>query len=71
MLNKLDVNLEKSCFMYFNKTTSSATDNIHEINLPIMIGPTKIKHVSKTKFLGNLIDEKLSWEAHFKSLTKS
>ena len=38
MLNKLHVNLEKSCFMYFNKTTSSATDNDHEINPPIMIG---------------------------------
>ena len=42
MLNKLHVNLEKSCFMYFNKTTSSATDNDHEINPPIIIGSTEI-----------------------------
>ena len=70
MLNKLHVNLEKSCFMYFNKTTSCATDNDHDINPPIMIGSTEIKHVSKIKFIGVLIDEKLSWEAHDKSLTK-
>ena len=55
MLNKLHVNLEKSCFMYFNKTNSSATDNDHEINPPIMIGSTEIKDVSKIKFLGVLI----------------
>ena len=47
MLNKLHVNLEKSCFMYFNKTTSCATDNDHDINPPIMIGSTEIKRVSK------------------------
>ena len=54
--------------MYFNKTTSCATDNDHDINPPIMIGSTEIKRVSKIKFLGVLIDEKLSWEAHVKSL---
>ena len=70
MLNKLHVNLEKSCFMYFNKITSCDTDNDHDINPPIMIGSTEIKRVSKIKFLGVLIDEKLSWEAHVKSLTK-
>ena len=58
MLNKLHVNLEKSCFMYFNQTTSCAIDNDHEINPPIMIGSTEIKRVSKIKFLGVLIDEK-------------
>ena len=41
-----------------------------DINPPIMIGSTEIKRVSKIKFLGVLIDEKLSWEAHVKSLTK-
>ena len=56
--------------MYFNKTTSSATDNDHDRNPSIMIGSTEIKHVSKIKFLGVLIDEKLSWEAHVKSITK-
>ena len=56
--------------MYFNKITSCATDNDHDINPPIMVGSTEIKRVSKIKFLDVLIDEKLSWEAHVKSLTK-
>ena len=58
MLNKVYVNLEKSCFMYFNKITSIATDNDHDRNPPIMIGSTEIKRVSKIKFLGVLIDKK-------------
>ena len=36
---------------------------------PIMIGPTEIKRVSEIKFLCVVIDEKLSWDAHAKSLT--
>ena len=32
-----------------------------------MIGPTEIKRVSEIKFLGVVIDEKLSWGAHVKS----
>ena len=67
MLNKLHVNLEKSCFMYFIKTSSNdENDNIHSI----MIGPTNIKRVSEMKFLGVVIDEKLSWYAYVKLLTK-
>ena len=45
-------------------------DNEHDINHPILIGSTEVKCVSKIKFLGVLIDEKLSWEAHVNSLTK-
>ena len=37
MLNKL----------HLNKTTSCATDNDHNINLPIMIGSTEIKRFLK------------------------
>ena len=35
-----------------------------------MIGPTEIKRVSEIKFLDVVIDEKLSWDAQVKSLTK-
>ena len=69
MLNKLHVNLEKSCFMYFTKTSSN-DDNENDNIPPIMIGATEIKRVSEIKFLGVVIDEKLSWDAHVKSLTK-
>ena len=71
ILNKLHVNLEKSCFMYFTKTSSNdENDNENDNIPPIMIGATEIKRVSEIKFLGVVIDEKLSWDAHVKSLTK-
>ena len=71
MLNKLHVNLEKSYFMYFTKTSSNdENDNENDNIPPIIIGPTEIKRVSEIKFLGVVIDEKLSWDAHVKSLTK-
>ena len=44
-------------------------DNENDNIPPIMIGPTEIKHVSEIKFLGVVTDEKLSWDAHVKSLT--
>ena len=65
MLNKLHVNLEKSCFMDFTKTSSNdKNDNENDNIPPIMIGATEIKRVSEIKFLGVVIDEKLSWDAH-------
>ena len=65
------MNLEKSCFMYFTKTSSNdENDNENDNIPPIMIGATEIKRVSEIKFLGVVIDEKLSWDAHVKSLTK-
>ena len=54
--------------MYFTKTSSNdENDNIP----PIMIGHTEIKRVSEIKFLGVVIDGKLSWDAHVKSLTNN
>ena len=68
--NKLHINYDKSCFMYFRKSGQQKLDN--ENNLPpIMIGKKEIKPVSETKFLGVTIDEQLSWDAHVKLLTKS
>ena len=72
LFNKLHINFDKSCFMYFTKTSNSKLpSNIdNECNLPIMIGVTEIKQVSETKFLGVTIDDKLSWDAHVKTLSK-
>ena len=55
--------------MYFNpkKKTDSDLDNA----LPtIRIGTTEIKRVGHIKFLGVIIDDKLTWEHHIKALTK-
>ena len=57
--------------MYFNKTTSCATYNDHDINPPIMIGSTEIKRVSKIKFLGVLIDENYHGKPMSSHLQKS
>ena len=57
--------------MYFTKTSSNdENDNENDYIPPVMIGPTELKRVSEIKFLGVVIDEKLSWNAHVKSLTK-
>ena len=61
MLNKLHVNLEKSCFMYFTKTfNNDENDNENDNIPPIMSGPTEIKRVFEIKFVGVVIDKKLS-----------
>ena len=67
LLNKLHINLDKSCFMYFSKYNHNTDDESYP---PILIGTTEIGKVSETKFLGIKIDENLSWDAHIKSLNK-
>ena len=58
--------------MFFTKTSSvDENDNKNDNIPPIMIGPTEIKRVSEIKFVGVVIDEKLSWDAHDKPLTKT
>ena len=56
--------------MHFAKSDiNSVSDDNKELPL-IMIGPNEIEKVSETKYLGVIIDENLSWEAHVKSLVK-
>ena len=64
------MHLEKSCFMYFTKTPSHDENDNENDYPPIIIGPTLIKRVSEIQFLGVVIDKKLSWDAHMKSLTQ-
>jgi len=63
--NKLHINLTKCCYMHFNRQTNDTDDNPE-----LLIGNTPISQVSKTKFLGIIIDDKLTWEPHIASLTK-
>ena len=73
-VNKLHINLDKSCYMYFKNTLNSKNshnlDDTENFGPAVMIGPNEIKQVSETKFLGVTIDEKLTWDAHIKSLSK-
>ena len=56
-LNKLSLNVSKTNFMLF--TNSKCETAIH-----ISINNINIDMVSKTKFLGVLIDNKLNWKEH-------
>ena len=68
--NKLHINQKKSCYMYFNPKKSENPDNFDSINaLPqLSIDGYNIKRVSETRFLGVIIDEKLSWIPHINQL---
>ena len=61
--NKLHVNLEKSCYMYFNNTRKS--ENAEKLNKFVLkISNTSLPQVEHTKFLGVIIDNKLTWQPH-------
>ena len=67
--NKLHVNLEKSCYMYFNNTRKS--ENVEKLNnFVLKISNTSLPQVKHTKFLGVIIDNKLTWQPHLTSLVK-
>ena len=59
--NKLHVNLEKSCYMYFNNTRKS--ENVEKLNNFVLnISNISLSQVKHTKFLGVIIDNKLTWQ---------
>ena len=56
--NKLTINEKKTNFIIFTKKT------FNKESISIKIGESAIQRVSSTKFLGVVIDEKLSWANH-------
>ena len=68
MANKLHINLDKTCFIYFRPKNLKLTENAETIS--IFLNGTEIEEVSETKFLGVTIDNQLSWEPHVSTLTK-
>ena len=71
--NKLHINLEKSCYMHFSKGKNEVevvnSDNTEKL-YKLKINQHELPKVSHTKFLGVIIDDKLSWSDHIKALTK-
>ena len=59
--NKLFLNYSKSNFIIFTKKKIN-----HKFR--ITIGNNEIQQVKSTKYLGVILDEKLNWEPHIKSL---
>ena len=66
--NKLHINMEKCCYMYFDPSNNTTLDNIEVYD--ISINGIPIKQVSETKFLGIIVDDKLSWDPHIKNLRR-
>ena len=62
--NRLSLNIDKTNFMTFRPK------NRNDPSPDIMISGTKINQVDKAKFLGVIIDSKLSWSDHTKHVIK-
>ena len=61
-VNKLSLNIKKTHFMLFSNKKKYCE------NVTIKIDGQNIKRVSKTKFLGVQIDDKLLWKEHVKTV---
>ena len=68
ILNKLHINMTKCCFIHFKPTNYKPMAEDGLFNLKVSDFP--IKKTSETKFLGVIIDEKLSWESHTTDLKR-
>ena len=60
-VNKLSLNLTKTSFMVFTNKSIS--------NVSLFMCNTEIERVAVTKFLGVIIDDKLTWKEHIKQLS--
>ena len=68
-LNKLHINMSKCCYIHFKPKTNTSQDTLAE-PLHLQIDDFVIKKTQQTKFLGVIIDEKLSWEPHILNLKR-
>lgn len=62
--NKLSLNVNKTNYMIFTKTTTPTS------NYSVTIGSEKLNAVVETKFLGMIIDNKLTWGSHMEYCRK-
>ena len=62
LVNKLHINMEKCCYMHFKPKTYNSNDENNPQRYEIKIGETLIEQVCETKFLGIVIDDRLSWD---------
>ena len=64
--NKLTLNYSKTEYIDFSKPVVGSSDH----NFTLNIDGNKIRKVNETKFLGVLIDNKVSWRGHIKGVVK-
>jgi len=62
--NRLSLNIQKTSFIMFGYKKVPAIYNSHDFNLCIRIDNENISRVDYTKFLGVIIDNKLTWQRH-------
>ena len=67
--NLLHINIKKCCYMYFSPTKRQSIENEPECSR-LQIDGIPIKPVSKTKFLGVILDDQLNWVPHIEQLVK-
>ena len=71
LANKLHVNVKKCCYMLFNPHKSrNKCSQDSQNDLELRMNNHIIERVAKTKFLGVIIDEDLSWRPHIEYLVK-
>ena len=64
-LNKLSLNIKKSCFIIFTEKNKK----YYKFKSCLSIGKNELTQVSSTTFLGVLIDERLSWKSHIRHVS--
>ena len=62
--NGLSLNVKKTCYMIFSRRRLDPS----QINQNVQIDGTVIERKAETRFLGVIVDEKLSWASHIKAI---
>ena len=70
-VNKLSVNATKTNYMIMGTQHMTSMEDHSVRNVDIILDKTMLKRVDKTKFLGVIIDENLSWKNHIDGITKT
>ena len=65
--NKLTMNSSKTCFVIFYAKNKNKHNEFKELEVPNIT----IHRVHSTKYLGVILDDKLNWQEHVKSVCKS
>ena len=66
--NKLSVNASKTNFMMMGTTRQTSKP---ENSIKVILDNVELSRVNKTKFLGVLIDENLTWKDHIDAISKT
>ncbi len=71
--NKLHINMIKTCFMHFPPKGVTKKESYVPVSTgadKLLLNGMEIEKLEQTKFLGVIIDDKLSWTAHINALFK-